>query len=100
MSIVINLHLKAKEDQYDTLHGVLTAILPDTAAREGAELISCMADPENKGSIRSGIETLHRSWVSSGLDDLSPDPSLAEMVSPEAVTNDLIQAIESVLPGR
>jgi quinol monooxygenase YgiN len=56
MSIVINLHLKAKEDQYDTLHGVLTAILPDTAAREGAELISCMADPENKAFI------VHEVW--------------------------------------
>ena len=48
MSVVVVLTLKAKEDQYDTLVGTMKAILPDTAAFEGAELISCSADPETK----------------------------------------------------
>ena len=56
MSIVINLHLKAKEDQYETLHQTLVAILPDTAARDGAELISCMANPGDKSFI------VHEVW--------------------------------------
>lgn len=46
MAIVIDLHLKAKDQEnYDALHKTLTAILPDTAAYEGAKLISCSADP-------------------------------------------------------
>jgi quinol monooxygenase YgiN len=56
MSIVINLHLKAADGQYDTLHATLTAILPDTAACEGAELISCMADPATQSFI------VHEVW--------------------------------------
>lgn len=48
MSVVVMLTLKAKEDQYDTLVGTMKAILPDTAKFEGAELISCSADPETK----------------------------------------------------
>lgn len=56
MSIVINLHLKAAEGQYDALHATLTAILPDTAARDGAELISCMADPEDRSFV------VHEVW--------------------------------------
>ena len=48
MSVVVMLTLKAKEDQYDTLVGTMKAILPDTVKFEGAELISCSADPETK----------------------------------------------------
>jgi len=48
MSVVFGVTFKAKEDQYDTLHKTLTAILPDTAARSGAELISCAANPGDK----------------------------------------------------
>ena len=48
MSVVVNVTFKAKDDQYQTLYDTLVAILPDTAAREGAELISCAADPEDK----------------------------------------------------
>ena len=56
MSVVINLHLKAKEDQYETLHQTLIAILPDTAKYAGAELISCMANPADKSFI------VHEVW--------------------------------------
>jgi quinol monooxygenase YgiN len=48
MSVVVQLTLKAKEDQYDTLVGTMKAILPDTAKYDGAELISCSADPATK----------------------------------------------------
>ena len=48
MSVVVNVTFKAKDDQYQALYDTLVAILPDTAAREGAELISCAADPEDK----------------------------------------------------
>ncbi|MEM9047065.1 MAG: hypothetical protein AAGC81_20495 [Pseudomonadota bacterium] len=56
MSIVINLHLKAKEDQYQALHQTLIAILPDTAARDGAALISCCANPEDNSFL------IHEVW--------------------------------------
>ena len=48
MSVVFAVTFKAKEDTYDELHATLTAILPDTAAFKGAELISCSADPADK----------------------------------------------------
>lgn len=48
MSIVVKLTLKAKDETYDQLVSTMKAILPDTAARDGAELISCAADPESK----------------------------------------------------
>lgn len=48
MSVVVNVTFKAKEDQYRTLYDTLVAILPDTAAYKGAELISCSADPADK----------------------------------------------------
>ena len=51
MSVVVQLTLKAKDDQYDTLVGAMKAILPDTAARGGAEIISCCANPSDK-SVR------------------------------------------------
>ena len=44
MSVVFEVTFKAKDDTYDQLHATLTAILPDTAKFEGAELISCSAD--------------------------------------------------------
>ena len=51
MSIAVVITLKAKDDTYQTLHDTLTAILPDTAARDGAELVSCAADPDDKSFI-------------------------------------------------
>lgn len=48
MAIVVNVTFKAKDDQYQALYDTLVAILPDTAARDGAELISCAANPEDK----------------------------------------------------
>ena len=48
MSVVFEVTFKAKVDTYDELHATLTAILPDTAKYEGAELISCSADPADK----------------------------------------------------
>lgn len=46
MSVMVVLTLKAKDDMYETLVGTMKAILPDTAAFEGAELISCAGDAE------------------------------------------------------
>lgn len=48
MSVVFSVTFKAKDDTYDQLHATLMAILPDTAKYEGAELISCAADPADK----------------------------------------------------
>lgn len=48
MSVVVQLTLKAKDDQYTKLVETMQAILPDTAKFEGAELISCSADAESK----------------------------------------------------
>ena len=48
MSVVVQLTLKAKDDQYTKLVETMKAILPDTAKFEGAELISCSADDESK----------------------------------------------------
>ena len=48
MSVVFAVTFKAKEDMYDQLHATLVAILPDTAKFNGAELISCSADPGGK----------------------------------------------------
>jgi len=48
MSVVVLLTVKAREDQYETLVATMKAILPDTAARDGAELISAAADAANK----------------------------------------------------
>ena len=48
MSVVIDLHLKAKDQEnYDKLYGTLQAILPDTAKYDGAQLISCSANPDD-----------------------------------------------------
>ena len=48
MSVVVMLTLKAKEDQYDQLCATMKAILPDTAARDGAELIRAGGDDKTK----------------------------------------------------
>lgn len=59
MAIVIDLHLKAKDrENYDALYKTLQAILPDTAAYEGAHLISCSADEEAMSFI------VHEVWES------------------------------------
>ena len=59
MTVVIDLHLKAKDrENYDALYKTLQAILPDTAAFEGARLISCSADSETMSFI------VHEVWDS------------------------------------
>lgn len=57
MSIVVNAVFKAKDETYDDLVATMTAILPDTAKFEGAELISCFADPDDKSV------TVHEVWT-------------------------------------
>ncbi len=61
MSIVVNATFKAQPDKYQALYDTMVAILPDTAARDGAELISCTADPDDKSFM------VHEVW--SKLDD-------------------------------
>lgn len=56
MSVVINLVVKAKEDQFDAVVALFQEILPDTAAYKGAELISCFADADDKSV------TVHEVW--------------------------------------
>jgi len=57
MSVVIDLHLKAKDQEnYDKLYQTLQAILPDTAAYDGAQLISCAANPDDMTFI------VHEVW--------------------------------------
>ena len=51
MSVTVMLTLKAKEDLFDQLEATMKAILPDTAARDGAELISAASDPSSKTII-------------------------------------------------
>ncbi len=46
MSVTVILTLKAKDDMFETLEDTMKAILPDTAARDGAELISAASDAE------------------------------------------------------
>ena len=59
MAIVIDLHLTAKDrESYGILYETLQAILPDTAAREGAQLISCSVDEESLSFI------VHEVWDS------------------------------------
>lgn len=51
MSICVLLTLKPKEGMFEELENVLKAILPDTAARDGAELISCSSDADSNTII-------------------------------------------------
>ena len=51
MSVTVMLTLKAKDDMFDQLEGTMKAILPDTAARDGAELISAASDADSKTVI-------------------------------------------------
>ena len=51
MSVTVMLTLKAKEDMFEQLEGTMKAILPDTAARDGAELISAASDASSKTII-------------------------------------------------
>lgn len=44
MSVVVMLTLKARDESYDQLKQTMAAILPDTARRDGAELIRCGGD--------------------------------------------------------
>ncbi len=56
MSIVVTLTLKAAEGQYEALAKVMQDILPDTAARPGAELIRAAGDPA------SGTIIVYEEW--------------------------------------
>lgn len=56
MSVVVMLTLKAAEGRYAELAGVMQAILPDTMARDGAELIRAAGDPA------TGTVTLYEEW--------------------------------------
>lgn len=59
MAIVIDLHLKAKDrENYEALFQTLQTILPDTAAYDGAHLISCSADEDTMSFI------VHEVWES------------------------------------
>lgn len=59
MTVVIDLHLKAKDrENYEALYKTLQAILPDTAAFEGARLVSCAADSDTMRFI------VHEVWES------------------------------------
>ncbi|MGB0507290.1 MAG: putative quinol monooxygenase [Pikeienuella sp.] len=51
MTVCVLLTLKPKEGSFEELEDLLKAILPDTAARDGAELISCSSDAENNTII-------------------------------------------------
>lgn len=51
MSVTVILTLKAKEDMFEQLEGTMKAILPDTVARDGAELISAASDADSKTVI-------------------------------------------------
>ena len=46
MSVTVVLTLTAKEGMFETLESTTAAILPDTAARDGAEIISAASDAE------------------------------------------------------
>lgn len=48
MSVVVTLTLKAKDENYDELVKTMAAILPDTAAFAGAELIRAAGDDASK----------------------------------------------------
>ncbi len=56
MSVVVNAVFKVQEDRFDEFVAFMASILPDTAAYEGAELVSCYADPEDKTLV------VHEVW--------------------------------------
>ena len=56
MSVVVMLTFKAAEGLYDQLAETMKAVLPDTAARTGAQLIRAAGDPA------SGTVTLYEEW--------------------------------------
>lgn len=48
MAVVIDIVLRAKDEAfYQRLHETLKAILPDTAAFDGAQSISCSTDRDS-----------------------------------------------------
>jgi quinol monooxygenase YgiN len=57
MSVVVNAIFKARDDTYDELVAYMASILPDTVKYDGAELISCYADPEDKAVV------VHEVWA-------------------------------------
>lgn len=57
MSVVINAVFKAKDESYEDLVAYMASILPDTVKYEGAELVSCYTDPEDKSLV------VHEVWT-------------------------------------
>lgn len=57
MSIVVNAVFKAKPETFDDLVAYMASILPDTANYEGAELVSCFADPDDHSLV------VHEVWA-------------------------------------
>ena len=47
MSVIVQLTVTAKPESYQQLYDTWVAILPDTAKANGAQHISCAADPAN-----------------------------------------------------
>jgi quinol monooxygenase YgiN len=58
MSVVFMLTMKASEGRYGELAEAIKAMLPDTAARPGAELIRAAGDPA------TGTVTVYEEWDS------------------------------------
>lgn len=56
MSVTVILTLKAKPGGYEALASTMAAILPDTAARDGAELIRAAGDPATETVV------VHEIW--------------------------------------
>jgi len=58
MSIVVIVTFTAAEEQYENLEQTLKSILPETAARPGAEVIRAAGNPE------TGTFTIYEQWDS------------------------------------
>ncbi len=57
MSVVVNAIFKARDETFDDLVAYMASILPDTVTYDGAELISCYADPDDKSVV------VHEVWA-------------------------------------
>jgi len=70
MSIVTIVVFKAAEDHYSDLEQTLKAILPDTAARPGAELIRAAGNPETANEQWDSVESqqAYRAWSAENRD--------------------------------
>ena len=57
MSVVVNAVFRAKDERFEDLVAYMASILPDTAKYEGAELVSCYADPDDRTLV------VHEVWA-------------------------------------